>query len=103
VPDSQTLWYRVTNDPDDCVIATGSLLAAVALSAMTNERWGWFWCGGICPESFVSGLGGNYETDGDIPSAAALVAHNLAADAIGLGPCGADTEGIIGYSIAIDA
>lgn len=61
VPDSATLWYQVTNDPDSCIaLPTGVL--AIALSAMTNSYYGWFWTGGVCPEQFVSGLGGTYAT-----------------------------------------
>ena len=101
VPDSGTDVLVVTNDPDDCLVNTGCLLAAYALSAMTNTYSGWFWCGGICPEYFVSGLGGNYATDGNVV-AGALTVHDLAADALGLGPR-ATTEGFIGFSVAADA
>lgn len=94
--------FKVTNDPDACLVATGAAFVAVALSAMTNQRWGWFWCGGVCPESHVSGLGGNYETDNDL-LAGLMVSHDLDADAIGFGPCGGDTEVIVGYTISDDA
>ncbi|HUX01728.1 MAG TPA: hypothetical protein VMY35_12195 [Phycisphaerae bacterium] len=98
--------YQVTNDPDQCLAATGSMLAAVLLSIMTFTnavaKYGWFWCGGVCPEAFVSGLSGNYASaDGLI--AGPIVAHDLTADAIGLGPCGAFTEAIIGWSYSADA
>lgn len=102
VPDSASAPYQITNDKDDCILNTGSALAAIGLSAMTDAYYGWFWCGGVCPEQYVSGLGGNYVTDGNV-AAGAVVAHALAADAIGLGPCGADTEAIIGFAYAADA
>jgi len=104
VPDSATLWYQVTNDADSCIVHTGSALLAVAISAMTDAYFGWFWCGGVCPESHVSALGGTYATEGNVV-AGALVAHKGATDtdAVILGPCGADTEAIIGMALAADA
>ena len=32
----------------------------VGLSPMTTDYFGWFWCGGVCPEEWVSDLGGVY-------------------------------------------
>ena len=78
--------YRVTNDPDDALVANtelGSLPAAVALSAITTTYYGWFWCGGQAPEFLVSGMGGDYATDGTVV-AGPVALGNLAADAIGL-------------------
>jgi hypothetical protein len=102
VPGSATVWYTFTNDPDDCVLATGALLGVVAISAMTDNYYGWLWCGGVCPEALVLDMGGNYLTDGSVV-AGGIVAHDLTADAIGFGACGADTEAIIGYALAADA
>jgi hypothetical protein len=100
VPDSATTWYQITNDPDSCV-ALPTAVGAVALGAMTNAYYGWFWCGGNCPEQYVSGLGGNYETEGNV-AAGHITCHDLAADAIGLGPY-ATTEGYFGFALAADA
>ena len=103
VPGSATTWYVVSNDPDaDSLVVEGAAMAAVAISAFTSTYWGWFWCGGICPEGHVSALGGNYATEGNV-AAGAVCTNNLAADAIGLGPCAADTEAIIGFALAADA
>ena len=100
VSDSATNPMAITNDPDDCIaLPTGRL--AVALSAITDAYYGWFWTGGICPEQYVSGLGGNYATDDNV-AAGMITAHDLDADYIGLGPR-ATTEGIAGYSLAADA
>ncbi|HUX00847.1 MAG TPA: hypothetical protein VMY35_07690 [Phycisphaerae bacterium] len=98
--------YQVTNDKAQCLAATGSPFAAVMLSIMTFThaitKYGWFWCGGVCPEAMVSDLGGNFASaDGTIIGP--IVAHTLAADAIGLGPCGAGTEAIIGFAYSDDA
>lgn len=43
-----TYLYRVDQDPDDnsdITIKCG--LCAVALTALTNNQFGWFWCGGV--------------------------------------------------------
>lgn len=101
VPDSATLWYQVTNDPDSCLVATGSLLAAVCISTMTDACWGWFWCGGVCPEEYIPALAGNFATDDNV-AAGAIGTHDLDADAIGLGPL-ANQEQMIGFSLSDDA
>jgi hypothetical protein len=102
VQSSATTPYVVTNDPDLAgIVATGNSLAAVALSAMTDQRYGWFWCGGVCPELFVPTLGGNFATEGNVV-AGAIVVHDLAADAMGIGPL-AGTEQAIGFALAADA
>lgn len=38
--------YIYTNDPDDGVLGGN---CAVALSAMTDDYYGWFWCDGVAP------------------------------------------------------
>jgi len=100
VPDSATLYYVVTNDPDN-LIKLPTDLACIMISAMTDAYYGWFWCGGICPESHVSDLGGNYATEGNVEPGP-ITAHNLSADAIGFGPYAA-TEGYFGFALAADA
>jgi len=98
--------YQVTNDPDQCLKHTGSPLAAIMLSTMTFThavtKYGWFWCGGVCPEAMVAGLAGNFATaDGTIIGP--IIASNLAADAIGFGAVDADTSAIIGFAYNDDA
>jgi len=97
VPDSVGTWSKVTNDPDDC-IALPTSMVAVALSAMTDAYYGWFWCGGVCPEELVSGLGGTYDTDGTVEPGSIRAVH-LSVDDIGFGPC---PEGEPGCGIAYE-
>jgi hypothetical protein len=53
--------YVVTNDAaNDLASQIGPI--AIGLGAMTTGRYGWFWCGGVCPEDFVPALGGLYAT-----------------------------------------
>jgi len=65
VHDSATLWYQVTNDPDSCIDATSGC-CAIALSAVTDAYFGFFLVGGVVPEFYVSGLGGNFATKNDV-------------------------------------
>ena len=62
VPHTDKVITDVTNDQTTALGDEGGF-CAVALSAMTVDYYGWFWCGGVCPEEYVSGLGGNYCTD----------------------------------------
>lgn len=79
--------YTVTNA--DATAILGSTPAAVALSAMTNSYYGWFWTGGPCPESIVSGLAGSYETT------AGVVAGGLCTEV------SANNGTVIGFGTAI--
>jgi len=94
--------YVVTNDPDSCVFATGAPQACIAISSVTTLYYGWAYCGGVVPEEYVSGMGGNYATaDGTI--AGPICAHDLAADAIGLGPTDGVLDEAIGFALDADA
>ena len=98
-------FFDVTNDTDHDITAQKGPIA-VALSAMTTDYYGWFWCGGVCPEQYVSDLGGNYITTG-----AVALGDMTWADAASPGANGefafdvADAAGetVIGYAVAADA
>lgn len=59
--------YEVTNSGTDA-IDLGAGLCAVAIGTTTDAYYGWFWCGGVCPEVLCDSLadgasqtmGGNY-------------------------------------------
>jgi len=100
--------YTVTNDPDRCLLATGSPFAAVMLSAMTPTfdtvaKYGWFWCGGDCPVALLGAdIDGDFATDGSVTAHNQIMVSNLTADAMGI----ALVTGVlaaIGYSDAVDA
>ena len=42
--------YMMGNDPDDQMFADTVGPAAIAISAITDAYYGWFWCGGHCPQ-----------------------------------------------------
>ncbi len=102
VPDSASKWYQMTNDPDDN-IKLPTQYGAIALAAITDAYYGWFWCAGACPEEHVSGLGGNYKTNGTL-AAGDFCYHNLSADEIGLDLAGsAVNEPGCGFALADDS
>ncbi len=99
--ESATLWYTITNDPDTQLVdPTG--FCAVALSLMTATYWGWFWTDGICPEDLVSGLAGNYRTDGNVAAGTIDAIDVVTTDYFGFGVQAA-TTGMCGFALAADA
>lgn len=98
----------VTNEAATDIAATHGPIA-VALSTMTTAYYGWFWCGGVCPEDAVSGLTGNMITNGDVTAGCRLVRRDHGTDSdttsgeFMLSIAAADTEEVIGYSLAADA
>ena len=83
--------YTVSNDPDTVIQKTGSPYIALALSAMTNAYYGYFWCGGVAPaDEIVSGT--TYVTDGNIlTDASVAVAYGIE-----VGDCAGD---FLGFSV----
>jgi len=55
-----------TDFTNDNAADLASNACVIAISAMTVDYFGWFWCGGVCPEDFVSGLGGFYNCDDSV-------------------------------------
>lgn len=109
VPADGTYWYKVSNDPDASILSKNSALCAIALSAMTDAYFGWFWTGGVCPEQYVSGLGGTYPTDDSVAAGGEFRVGDMTADALGFTSSmttgtGASTTmyGSTGVSIAAD-
>jgi hypothetical protein len=59
---SGALLYTVTNNPA-YTVGMSTALYGVSMSAMTSGGYyGWFWCGGVCPESICTGMAGTYTT-----------------------------------------
>lgn len=56
-------WFNVTNDGGES-FNEGPI--AIALNTMSDGQYGWFWVGGVCPVSLVSGLDGIYTSDGNV-------------------------------------
>lgn len=94
--------FRVTNDPENALIVDGTPLTAVLLTVMTfthtTAKYGWFWCGGVCPISLAPLLTGTIGTAVADVVIGNLAVNDLAADSIGVGVVGADTEAIVGFT-----
>lgn len=114
VADDGKVSYELTNDDADDIPQTGR--CAIMISAMTAGRFGWFWCGGVCPEEYVSALGGNYRTSNAVVAGPIAVADANADDLSASGvPAGdlcfapaidADTavrQAVVGEALAADA
>lgn len=90
VPHTDKEITDVTNEVNSALADAGGF-CAVALSAMTVDYYGWFWCGGVCPEQYVSALGGWYYTNDSVAVATpCIMVANLAT--VGT------TEGEIGFA-----
>jgi len=106
LPNNAENLYQVTNDKDQCILSTGMGLGAMMTSIMTFTttaiKYGWFWCGGICPEVAITDFGGGHQTTGSVIAGGPLQYESLSADAIGFG-LHDTTLGICGVSLVIDA
>lgn len=62
---------HVTNDGSDAELL-GPI--AICLGTMVTARYGWFWVGGVCPVSTITGLGTYYApTDGSVTAGIFMV------------------------------
>lgn len=52
-PQNDALYY-VTGDASTFVHLAVAKPNCIALSAMDDTYWGWFWCGGVCPDLYTS-------------------------------------------------
>jgi len=102
-PDTNASLYIVTNDPESC-LAIPSLPSAVCLTATMNTGYyGWFWCGGVCPEEFATTLTGNILCVNTIALGSVVIASDLAVDSIGYAiATGAATDLIAAYTLSTD-
>jgi hypothetical protein len=90
-------YYKVTNSAAE-ILSVILPQCAIALSAMTNAYWGWFWTGGVCPESFITALAGTIATYSDpaaIPIGPFQIGANAANDLAIQEPLSAGTTGTI--------
>jgi len=81
IPATAGVWSDVTNDGGDVflngpiAVALAALDYGVAL-ATTTYRYGWFWCGGVCPTGLVKNAAGEKILDGDFTIDDAVTAGN---------------------------
>ena len=93
-------YSAVTNDGD---LMRENTAPAVYLSAMTTTYWGWFWTGGVCPQSWVTALA----TSTSLTDAAVEIGPIGLADLTSSDVCGftaaASAVNACGFSMAADA
>ena len=65
VPAATDDHFSVTDNIANALDATNAQVG-IAVDAMTSQYYGWFWCGGVCPEAIESDMGGNYATDASL-------------------------------------
>lgn len=91
-------WYIVTNDGGDS-FNNGPI--AVALGSVTDEYYGWFWCGGVCPVATISGLDGVYPSGGSVLTGSAIQLADSTVNAFAA--YDANTVGVISaFALAAD-
>jgi hypothetical protein len=55
-PSPTGMWYEMA----PCDGETVHPLSVVAIATIEAGNYGWYWCGGICPEFKIPNLGGDY-------------------------------------------
>ena len=86
---------------DNVTGAENTGLIAIALSTMTNSRYGWFWCGGVAPVAHVTTLAGDLLTDTSVVAGEIIACQTDAAN----NPLGLKiaTAGVVACGIALAA
>jgi len=97
-------WTTVSPDASTVLHKTGrGLMGAVAISAVTNSYYGWFWTGGVVPIGYVSALSGNYKTDSTVDEGAMMIQTLSALESLGFSLAASLGEVFAGYSCSADA
>ena len=92
-------WYKVTNDG---TLSFNNGPIAIALGSVTDEYYGWFWVGGVCPVDTISGLGGVFASDDSITAGVAIMLQDSCVNDFAIFE--ANTTGIVsGFALAADA
>ena len=78
-------------------------LGTISFAETTTAYYGWFWTGGVCPVGTISGLNGNYDTDGNVTAAAGMdLVDNSGPLAFGL-LASTDVGVVSAYTFSADA
>ena len=93
-------WFGVTNEGDATFV---NVPPAVILSTMTDAYYGFFWCGGVCPQSWVTALAtSNFNTDDSVVIGPVGLVDASDPDVVGL-TAAASAVNACGWSMADDA
>lgn len=77
--------YTVVCDSAETTHETMGLVA-MCISTLTNSYYGWYWCGGVCPIEYISGMtkASTIATDSTVAASCQLSTVATAATGIGL-------------------
>lgn len=93
-------WYKVTNEGDSALV---NVPPAVCLSLMTTLYWGFFWTGGVCPQSWVTALAtAVINTDNAVVNGPVGLVDCADPDQVGL-TAAASAVNACGFSLGADA
>ena len=103
MPKTFTDLFIFVNDPDVAASYAAGFWGVVAITAMTDDYYGWFWSGGVCPCDLVAGfaISTTIATESSVTAGAAVIAANLTANKLGLA-IGDATHEPIGSSLVTD-
>lgn len=94
------VYYAVTNEGDSALV---NVPPAVYLSAMTDDYYGFFWTGGVCPQSFVTALATSvFNTDNNVVNGPVGLVDCTDPDQVGL-TAAASAVNACGFSLGADA
>jgi len=102
--DAATKLYTKTADSANTTHDALGLIG-VALSTMTNDYYGWFWCGGVCPIEYVPlfTTASTLVTDDSVLAGSELAVKAATSTGIALEAQDSDaTEVPVGYSLYAD-
>jgi len=100
VLESGNTWTGVTNEGTSTLV---NVPPAIALAAITDTYWGFFWTGGPCPQSWVTALAtASVYTDGNVEIGAIGLVDCSDPDRVGF-TAAASAVSAVGFSLAADA
>jgi len=101
---STSKWYQVTNNSDVVAASAFVGLAACAIGPIADDNYGWFWCGGVVPEQYISAMGGNFVTNDDVVAGPMCVQATPAGNVCAFAPLLDDqSSDAAGWALAADA
>lgn len=97
--DTTPLYYEVLNDGGEgllfgpLAVALGAIDYGVSFTAAGKTyKYGWFWCGGVCPEGIVKTAAGAAVLTGNTPTSVCAAAGNRLFGADNAGAAGGLTD-----------
>ena len=87
-------WYSATNDATSKIHKFSAV--ALAIGPVADDYYGWFWCGGYCPDEHIPSLAGEYVTAGPVVPGL-LVALGLPSGIVAMGSGHEEERASVGF------